>query len=233
MTKTYYRRNLPHIVPEGGMFFITTRLTDSLPAHLLKKWQAEKEEARQEVYKKLVSKKENTGPQNLAIAEERKRLLTNIQKRYFKQVDDCLDQAQYGPTWLKHEAAAHTLMNKFHEYDEVYYNLIAYCVMSNHFHLLIDTACQLSEQMLDSEYTPLSKIMRYIKGGSAFQANQVLERKGRFWQPESYDHLVRDEIEFYRIVRYIANNPVKAKLVAHWKEWQFSYVHMEWVGILP
>lgn len=232
MTKTYYRRNLPHIVPEGGMFFITARLTDSLPPHLLKEWQAEKEKARQEVYQKLVSKKENTGPQNLAIAEERKRLLANIQKRYFKKLDDYLDQTASGPEWLKQEAVAQTLNDKFRQYDGEYYQLLAYCIMPNHFHLLIDTACQLSEDILDSEYTPLSKIMNYIKGGSAFQANQVLQRKGRFWQPESYDHLVRNEMELYNIIRYIANNPVKAKLVQNWYEWRFSYVQREFLDVL-
>jgi hypothetical protein len=34
-----------------------------------------------------------------------------------------------------------------------------------------------------------------------------------FWQDESYDHLVRDESEFQRIVEYIEMNPVNAGLV--------------------
>lgn len=232
MTKTYYKRDLPHIVPIGGMFFITARLTDSLPLHLLKAWQAEKDKAKQQIYTEFVTSKQNLGPINLQIVEERKRLLTNLQKRYFKQVDDYLDQAATGNNWLKQEAVAQALGDKFHQYDGSYYNLLAYCIMSNHFHLLIDTDLELSEYTLHEDDRPLSKIMNYIKGGSAYEANKILNRKGRFWQPESYDHLVRNEREFYNIVRYIANNPVKAGLVRNWYEWRFSYVQMELLPVV-
>lgn len=191
-----------------------------------------KEQAKQQVYQEFAKNKLNTGNQNLQIAEERKQLLTNIQKRYFKTVDDYLDRAASGADWLKQESVAEIVSSKFRQYDKVYYDLLAYCVMPNHFHLLIDTDFQLSENNIGSNYTPLSKTMNYIKGGSAFQANQVLQRKGRFWQPESYDHMVRNEKEFYNIVRYIANNPVKAKLVQNWYEWRFSYVQLELLSIV-
>ncbi|MFN7117219.1 MAG: transposase [Saprospiraceae bacterium] len=232
MEKTYYQRNLPHIVPPGGTFFITARLTDTLPLPLLKKWQAEKENARKEVLEKRSIKSENTLRVNLLLSEERKRLLTNIQKRYFKKIDDYLDQAISGPDWLKQVDVGKILQSKFHQYDAVYYSLSAFCIMPNHFHLLIDTAFQLSENAVHPEYKPLSKIMNYIKGGSAYAANQMLNRKGKFWQGESYDHLVRNEKEFHNIVRYIANNPVKAKLAKEWQEWQFTYVHSDLQALL-
>ena len=47
---------------------------------------------------------------------------------------------------------------------------------------------------------------------------------GAFWQHESYDHVVRDEQELIRIVRYILNNPVKAGLVANWQDYPFLFV---------
>lgn len=225
MHKTYYKRNLPHIVPPGGKFFVTARLTDTLPLSLLKEWQAEKETAQKEVLGQFTTNSENTLRKNLLLSEERKRLLTNIQKRYFKKIDDYLDQAFSGPNWLKQDDIAKLLQSKFYQYDAVYYTLLAYCIMPNHFHLLIDTAFQLSEKAVHPEYKPLSKMMNYIKGGSAYAANQMLNRKGKFWQGESYDHLVRNEKEFHNIVRYIANNPVKAGLVKEWQEWQFTYVH--------
>lgn len=232
MHKTYYKRNLPHIVPLGGTFFITARLADTLPLPLLKEWQAEKENAQKEVLEQFTTNTENTLRKNLLLSEERKDLLTNIQKRYFKRIDDYLDQASSGPDWLKKEDIGKILQGKFHQYDAVYYTLSAYCIMPNHFHLLIDTAVQLSEKAVHSEYKPLSKILNYIKGGSAYAANQVLNRKGKFWQGESYDHLVRNEKEFHNIVRYIANNPVKAKLVKEWQEWQFTYVHPDLQALL-
>ena len=43
-----------------------------------------------------------------------------------------------------------------------------------------------------------------------------------FWQDESYDHLVRDDEEFQRIVRYIEWNPVKAGFVTCPEEFPWS-----------
>jgi menaquinone-specific isochorismate synthase len=48
----------------------------------------------------------------------------------------------------------------------------------------------------------------------------LLGRTGQFWQREYYDHLVRSEEEFHRIVGYIAENPAKVGL----KNWK-------WVGV--
>jgi REP element-mobilizing transposase RayT len=74
--------------------------------------------------------------------------------------------------------------------------------MANHVHLLV---------------TPLvspSRLLQSIKGYSAREANKLLGRTGPFWQSESYDHWIRDEAEFERVRRYIANNPVRRGLVA-------------------
>jgi putative transposase len=55
---------------------------------------------------------------------------------------------------------------------------------------------------------------RALKRFTARSANKILGLTGQpFWQDESYDHLVREDTEFDRIVRYIENNPVKAGLV--------------------
>jgi REP element-mobilizing transposase RayT len=51
----------------------------------------------------------------------------------------------------------------------------------------------------------------------------VLGRKGTFWEQESYDHVIRDDAGFQRIVNYVIRNPVKAGLVKEWKEWKWSY----------
>ena len=100
--------------------------------------------------------------------------------------------------------------------------------MSNHFHILIDTSIQLEklkrgEAPDDDNYTSLAKIMQYIKGGSAFLINKEIGRSGTFWRGESYDHLVRDGDESFRIHRYILNNPVKAGIVGEWQAHGFTY----------
>ncbi len=67
------------------------------------------------------------------------------------------------------------------------------------------------------------RLLQSLKGATARQANLVLGRTGEtFWQAESYDHWVRDEGEWDRIVAYIGNNPVKAGLVERAEDYRWS-----------
>ena len=47
--KPEYRRNLPHLQPEGATFFVTFRLVDSVPRVVMKQWQEEKEALEREL----------------------------------------------------------------------------------------------------------------------------------------------------------------------------------------
>ena len=86
--------------------------------------------------------------------------------------------------------------------DLGHYELGAYAIMPNHVHLLIQPKVA-PEHLLKS-----------LKGASAREANRILGRTGEpFWQKESYDHWVRNRMEFQKIRAYIENNPVKAGLV--------------------
>jgi len=83
-----------------------------------------------------------------------------------------------------------------------HYELRAWVLMANHVHVLL---------------LPLispSRLMQSIKGYTARQANLILGQTGRtFWQAESYDHWVRDNVELERIAAYIESNPVRAGVV--------------------
>jgi hypothetical protein len=70
--------------------------------------------------------------------------------------------------------------------------------------------------------TPLSKIMQNWKSIVAVEANQLLERTGDFWQEDYWDTFMRDEEQTKKAIRYIENNPVKAKLCRAPEEWLFS-----------
>lgn len=59
----------------------------------------------------------------------------------------------------------------------------------------------------------LSKLMQGVKGVSAKESNALLGRVGQpFWREESFDHIVRSQTQYDRFVRYIAENPSKARL---------------------
>ena len=75
-------------------------------------------------------------------------------------------------------------------------------------------------------FVKFEAIMHSLKGSSARECNLVLSRVGQFWEHESFDHVVR-EGNFYRTIRYVLNNPVKAGLVNHWQEWRWNYCRSE------
>ena len=106
--------------------------------------------------------------------------------------------------------------------------IIAYCLMPNHVHLLIDNLINKNSHHHGKSATyPVTEILRLLKGSTARDCNLKLGRSGKFWHHESYDHYVRDEKELERIVKYILNNPVKAGLVKDWRTWQYTYVNPE------
>src|SRR6266536_1586998 len=81
--------------------------------------------------------------------------------------------------------------------------------MPNHVHVIVRPK---------EEHT-LSQILHSWKSFSAKEANRLLNRRGIFWQAESYDHLIRTEQELGNQTHYVLEIPEKAGL----KPWQ-------WVG---
>jgi REP element-mobilizing transposase RayT len=211
----FYRRNLPHLHPKDGIFFITFRLAGSLPESVLQKLHEARESAI-----KLLSQKF----QGRELEEE----WYKIEKRFWGYFDKLLDDSTSGPQWLKEERIAKIVVEKIHELDGKRFTVVAYCVMSNHVHLLIDmSGYNKSSDTNVSGKTkdyPLTDAMRLLKGSTARRCNLELGRGGAFWHIESYDHCVRDENELARIIHYILNNPVKAGLVDDWRNWKFNHV---------
>ena len=46
---------------------------------------------------------------------------------------------------------------------------------------------------------------------TAVRINQAIDEKGKFWQQEPFDHLVRNPEQYEYLRRYIAENPHKAE----------------------
>lgn len=212
----FYQRQLPHWHPKGHTFFINYRLANSLPSHVIRELVQERE---QEI-KKLLAQF-NKDPQHL----ELERYISN--KKHFGRFDAWLDRCiAESPRWLEQENIARIVAEQIHTLDGERYRLIAYCIMPNHIHQLIDTAGFPAEAATHSGRTapyPLAETMKRIKGRTARYCNQALGRSGAFWHHESYDHVVRDQKEFERVLWYILNNPLKAGLVENWEEWPFTY----------
>jgi len=126
-----------------------------------------------------------------------RKLYANDSSSRIKQqkVDDYLDKSTKG-SYLNEMVL--TLMKSFLEkQDGRLYDLIAYCIMPNHIHMLI------------KPHFKLSIIMQKIKGSSANEINKILDRRGQFWAREYFDKLIRDEKHFNVVYNYIKGNPLK------------------------
>lgn len=203
--RAFYRRHLPHYQLPEVTLFVTFRLHGSLPAEVLARLKTEALERERQIEKTPVE-------------SERKKALYAERKRQFGRFDDVLDTSSCGPTWLKDPKIASLVFDALQYRDEKVYDLDCFTIMSNHVHAVF--APRMDER---GSFYSISRIMQSLKRRTASLANAQLDRQGVFWQGESYDHVVRDEEEWQRIVWYVLNNPVKAGLVGEWREWSWTY----------
>jgi len=91
------------------------------------------------------------------------------------------------------------------------YQLRAWCIMPNHVHVLFKVGG-----------VSMSEIVGSWKKHTSRLANRVLGKSGAFWAEDYFDVYMRDAEHERKAVRYIENNPAKAKLVLDPKDWPWS-----------
>ncbi|GIK42824.1 MAG: hypothetical protein BroJett011_66570 [Chloroflexota bacterium] len=203
--KFSYRRHLPHFQPPGATLFVTSRLAGSIPVEIQLQLQA-------------VAAKVEATLSGMADPQKRAQQAYLEHRRLFGQWDAALHNTISGPFWLGQAEIAGLVAQEIHRHDNQLYDLDAFCIMPNHMHLVFTPLVK-----DDDTCHSLPTIMQAIKGRSAYQSNLLLNRRGTFWQHENYDHVVRDEAEWQRIITYTLNNPVKAGWVQRWQDWPWSY----------
>lgn len=81
--------------------------------------------------------------------------------------------------------------------------------MPDHAHVIFTPLVNVSK----NEVYSLGEIMDAIKGASAHKINRALKRKGRVWQEESFDRVLRSSDSLDQKIDYVLNNPVRKGLV--------------------
>ena len=91
------------------------------------------------------------------------------------------------------------------------YKLYAYCLMGNHFHLLVK-----------AELEDLGQIIKRVLCSYVYWYNSKYQRIGHLFQDRYKSEVVEDERYFLVVMRYILRNPVKAGICNKIGEYRFS-----------
>ena len=193
---------LPHWKMDGGTYAVTFRQADALPASALTKYR----EARDLILEKIeILKNLESSRSQLDQLKELRDELSHIQTTF---IEPALDQG-HGTCLLKDPENAKLIQNALTHFDGKRYDLLSWCVMPNHVHVVLTTY----------PGEALEKILHSWKSFTSHEVNKRNKTSETIWQKESYDHLVRDEEDLRNQVEYVLNNPAKAGL----GDW-------EWVG---
>ena len=167
------------------------RLGDSLPFTVIERWRNE-----------------------LALQPENQRA-----REIRERMEDYLD-AGHGACWLARPEIARLVENALLHFDSQRYHLLAWCVMPNHVHALIETIAGF----------PLSDVLHSWKSFTSKEANKLLHRTGELWQREYLDRFIRNAEHYENIVAYIEENPVKAGLARLKTDWPWSSARVRLAG---
>ena len=193
------RGYLPHCDFPNLVQFVTFRLADSMPVSHRGEWE------------------------HLLKVDDVHMRRTKLEEYLDRGVGEC---------WLRDARIARTAEDSLLHFHNDRFELLAWCVMPNHVHVLVDV-----------RMTPMGKMVQSWKRFIATQAETILtERRSPTrlaveptrneparraalrlkWQREYWDTFMRGDEQERTAIRYIENNPVKAKLCRTAEEWSFS-----------
>src|SRR5882672_7781997 len=147
--KVRSRGYVPHWEIDGATYFITYRLYDSLPRHVVAR-----------------------------LKEERRRL---SRKAFGLALDRELDEGR-GAAYLRDPRMAAVVAENLKHFHAERYDLMAWCVMPNHVHVVL------------TPFIGLKGILHSWKSYTAHRASEILGVT-KFWAREYYDHIIRNDRE--------------------------------------
>jgi REP element-mobilizing transposase RayT len=192
-TLAYWERRLPHWEVEEGRYFVTLHLAGAVPAV----GRARIREISQGLMRVPRS------------AEDERR---RIQRHIFLEMERWLDRATH-LAHLRESSVANMVAEAidFRNRNGTW-RMFEFVIMPNHLHLFFEL-CGIG----------LNDALENFKEWTARRALKLLNAQGgRFWQREWFDHWSRSDDEDERIIAYIRNNPVKARLVGTAADWPYG-----------
>ena len=188
-------RRLSHWGQAGTVCFITWRTIDSMPQAVVEHWVAE----RDSILRSHGIEPPGTWRKKLKCSPKlvRNGIRWKLMQSWGNGLDEC-----HGGCVLRQPVLSEIVANALLRFDGKRYELFDFVVMPNHVHVL-------------ASFPDLETMLRQCKSWKHYTAakiNQHLCRRGKFWQQDSFDHLVRSAEHFAYFRRYIGENPTHCRL---------------------
>jgi len=187
-----HRHCRPHWSQAGAVVFLTFRTADSIPREVVNRWEHDKRK-----WFRNRGKSYSAEPSRVLTPDE----LAEFQRAFIRTREAYLDTC-HGRCMLKRADLGKIVADALLFFDGQRYRLGDFVVMPNHVHLLAAFGSH------DAMSQQCDSWLHY----TAVQINKTIGTRGKFWQQEPFDHLVRNIEQYEYLRRYIADNPRKAGL---------------------
>jgi putative DNA methylase len=138
-------------------------------------------------------------------------LVPDSEPSYRTRIERYLD-AGHGSCLLRRPDIASLIIHHWFARDTQDYRLLAWIVMPNHVHVLIEPMSGHS----------LSDIVGAWKSITSRRIKKLTGMKEAVWQADYWDRYIRDEAHYHNAVSYVHHNPVVARLVVAAEDWPWS-----------
>lgn len=95
-------------------------------------------------------------------------------------------------------------------------DVVAFCFMPDHLHFILSGR--------EEESSCLDAIRLFEQRSGYWFSRQGFPWR---WQKDFYDHILRDDEDLIKQIRYIMENPMRKGIVKNWKDYPFSWSKYE------
>jgi REP element-mobilizing transposase RayT len=122
-------------------------------------------------------------------------------------------------------------LRRFHKYMAPFVDILVYCLMPTHYHILVRVKPQTSEVLKTSEVSvpEVSRAMQKFLISYTKAINLRFSRVGALFQGQFQAKPVASDSHLRNLCLYIHANPVKDGLVAAPEDWPYSNF-LQWLG---
>ncbi len=189
--KVHVSGTLPHWNVDDGVYFVTWRLADSLPAD-------------DRVRIARAYRREMDALDAIPDVEQREAVRSAVRQEFFVSVFDASLDSGGGRMWLTKPEFARVVEDALLYFDGRRYLIIAWAIMGNHVHVIF-------------RRHPNFALEKVLHSWKSFTAHELKPRTDigpgcRFWQRNYWDRLIRSHEELDSTIRYVLENPTKAGL---------------------